>query len=71
VLTDDECTIVHINQNPFDYSYVQEAYIVDYFNNYRNGHLVMPLGTEPQWIKQGMTVLSIISEKIEKRKHHG
>lgn len=69
LLHDDDFTVVRLERCPFygiDYS--QEAYIVDAFMHYRNGHLIMPIEEWPGWLRDGMALMSHIAGVDEERK---
>jgi len=57
-----------LDKCPFEGNFEQEAFITNWFGHYRNQHLPMSLFDTPQWVAEGVGLLSHIENVENERK---
>jgi hypothetical protein len=69
-LHDTEGTCIYLGECPYGYDWTQEAYVIDYYAQYKNHQMPngVPLNKEPHWLKEYVVFLQLLYEKEQKKK---
>jgi hypothetical protein len=59
---------ISVDHCPHIYDWSMERYLRNWYSNYSNGHLLIPLFNTPAWITEAINLIGFCQRKLEEER---